>query len=185
MTKDHLRQDLAKRRAALVPDVRERAQLLVNQALQEMAVALGVHRVAVYLAIDDELKLDTFIKWLHTQGCAVYAPRVDPIQTGRMEFVRFDSATLLVRGRFQLLEPHADSGDTIDSRQLDMVCVPMLGFDGCIRIGWGKGYYDRAFAFRQRTPSPPHLVGVAFACQAYQGLQLQPWDVPMDSVVSA
>ena len=48
----------------------------------------------------------------------------------------------------------------------------------------GGGYYDASFAFRNKTPAPPTLIGVGFACQELDALDVQAWDVDMDAIAT-
>lgn len=49
----------------------------------------------------------------------------------------------------------------------------------------GGGFYDRTFAFKKRQPGiGPLLVGVAHSCQESRCLNLDPWDIPLDMVVT-
>jgi 5-formyltetrahydrofolate cyclo-ligase len=50
------------------------------------------------------------------------------------------------------------------------------------RLGMGGGWYDRSFAFRQRQPAPPWLVGAGFAVQRIDALAAETWDVRLDAV---
>ena len=75
----------------------------------------------------------------------------------------------------------------IAARNLDLVIVPLLGFDqDCNRIGMGGGYYDRSFAFRRRFKhvKRPYLLGVAHEAQRVERIKAQPWDVSLDAVVT-
>jgi 5-formyltetrahydrofolate cyclo-ligase len=79
------------------------------------------------------------------------------------------------------------TGGLIAARDLDLVIVPLLGFDNaCHRIGMGGGYYDRSFAFarRLRHISAPFMLGFAHEAQRVDQLPQRPWDVPMDAVVT-
>jgi len=65
------------------------------------------------------------------------------------------------------------------------VLVPLVAFDDAgNRLGMGAGYYDRSFAFRRAAPSPPLLVGVGYEFQRVPALAAQPWDVPLDAVLT-
>jgi 5-formyltetrahydrofolate cyclo-ligase len=49
----------------------------------------------------------------------------------------------------------------------------------------GGGFYDLTFAFpRIRPRLTPMLIGVAHECQKLAELQLQPWDIPLHSMVT-
>jgi 5-formyltetrahydrofolate cyclo-ligase len=74
----------------------------------------------------------------------------------------------------------------VTARNLDLVLVPLVGFDTQgNRLGSGAGYYDRSFDFRLRLhDARPRLVGLAFDCQETAGLQRAGWDVPLDAIVT-
>jgi 5-formyltetrahydrofolate cyclo-ligase len=50
----------------------------------------------------------------------------------------------------------------------------------------GAGFYDRYFAFLRTRPASrrPQLIGIAYSFQQVVSLTPQPWDVPLDAVVT-
>ena len=62
------------------------------------------------------------------------------------------------------------------------VLAPVVGFDaGCYRLGYGGGYFDRTLAaFSPR----PMAIGVGFAGQEIATIHPQPFDLPMDMIVT-
>jgi 5-formyltetrahydrofolate cyclo-ligase len=44
----------------------------------------------------------------------------------------------------------------------------------------GAGYYDRTLA----AARPRRLIGVAYDCQGVDALPREPWDVPLDGVLT-
>ena len=84
-------------------------------------------------------------------------------------------------------EPRICADRLIAARNLDLVIVPLLGFDSdCNRIGMGGGYYDRSFAFtrRYRHIKGPYLLGLAHESQRVEQLDAQPWDIALDAVIT-
>ena len=70
---------------------------------------------------------------------------------------------------------------------IDLVLMPLTAFDAHgHRLGMGGGYYDRTFSFRRGRAHwlRPRLVGVAWAFQRVDALDVAPWDVPMDAVAT-
>ena len=93
----------------------------------------------------------------------------------------------MIRNRFGIPEPDVRGGGLIAARDLDLVIVPLLGFDkACNRIGMGGGYYDRSFAFARRLEhiSAPFMLGFAHEAQRVESLQVRPWDIPLDAVAT-
>jgi 5-formyltetrahydrofolate cyclo-ligase len=63
-----------------------------------------------------------------------------------------------------------------------MVLAPLVGFDGeCYRLGYGGGYFDRTLGFMDPRPL---AIGVGFAFQEIETIHPQPFDIPMDTIVT-
>ena len=76
---------------------------------------------------------------------------------------------------------------TISARRLDLVFLPLVGFDRRgVRLGAGGGYYDRAFEFRRwrRFWHAPRLIGIAYSFQQLDGITPAAHDVLLDAVVT-
>jgi len=63
-----------------------------------------------------------------------------------------------------------------------IVLAPLVGFDrACYRLGYGGGYFDRTLA---ALAPRPMAIGVGFAFQELATIHPQPFDVPMDWIVT-
>ena len=83
-----------------------------------------------------------------------------------MTFAELEPSATLAANFFGILEPKL--GRKIDARELDLVLTPLVAFDDRgVRIGVGRGYYDRCFRFlRHRSHwRRPKLLGVAYELQ--------------------
>ena len=68
-----------------------------------------------------------------------------------------------------------------DDPALDVIIVPMLGFDKKLhRIGYGGGYYDRLLA---RYPKALRI-GVCFEAGKVEQIPAEPHDVPLNLIVT-
>jgi 5-formyltetrahydrofolate cyclo-ligase len=62
------------------------------------------------------------------------------------------------------------------------VLLPMNGFDDAgYRLGYGGGFFDRTLA---ALPVRPHVIGIAYELGHITTIHPQPWDVPVDFVVT-
>ena len=53
------------------------------------------------------------------------------------------------------------------------------------RLGMGKGYYDRTFAFvNDKSATGPELIGLAHECQRVENLEAADWDVPLGGIIT-
>lgn len=104
-----------------------------------------------------------------------------------MVFVRVWPGSRLVVNRWGIAEPKPALRHSISPRALDLVLMPLVGFDEAgHRIGMGKGFYDRTFAFRRNTRRRPALVGLAHECQKVAGgITPSAWDVALDALATS
>lgn len=141
-------------------------------------------KVAGYLALGNEVKLDSVLHAARRQQCQTYVPIVQAENT--MVFSPISDDTPLVKNQYGILEPKLTLNECIPASELDVVLVPLVGFDEqCQRMGMGGGYYDRAFAHkREDTEAKPVLIGVAYEVQCTRSVLADWWDVPLDRVVT-
>jgi 5-formyltetrahydrofolate cyclo-ligase len=112
----------------------------------------------------------------------IYVP---VITRTRMRFAALSPGARLGRNFFGILEP--ELGARIDPRRLDLVLTPLVGFDSRgVRMGVGKGYYDRCFRFllNRRFWHRPKLLAVAYELQHVPQIEAAPWDVPLWGAVT-
>jgi 5-formyltetrahydrofolate cyclo-ligase len=144
----------------------------------------GGWRIAAYAALPWELDAAPLIELAESRGCRVYLPRIDRQRSSRgMRFVARQQ--LSRRNRLGIDEPQGAA--SIGARWLDLVFLPLVGFDRHgLRLGTGGGFYDRAFAFRQLRSAwrAPRLIGLAYAFQELESICAAAHDVPMDAVVT-
>jgi 5-formyltetrahydrofolate cyclo-ligase len=140
--------------------------------------------VALYIANDGELDPHLLAKRAVALGKTCYLPVLDPRRPA-MTFARWQPGDKLIRNRFGIPEP-LPQAPRLSPEKLDLVCLPLVGFDDQgNRLGMGGGFYDRTFAYRHTYPkSKPLLVGMAHACQQVPSLPVQPWDVPLDMILT-
>jgi len=104
----------------------------------------------------------------------------------QLELYHLENMDELSIGMYKILEPRADlrtlPAKQVDVRQVDLIVVPGVAFDrrgG--RMGHGFGYYDKLLE-RARPDAP--LVALAFECQLFPEIPMQPHDVFMDRVLT-
>ncbi|MDB4966747.1 MAG: 5-formyltetrahydrofolate cyclo-ligase [Myxococcales bacterium] len=145
-----LRRSLRERRAALsTPSVRAASDAVCASALTLPPLARA-RRVALYAATRGEIDPVELRAGLHQRGVEVAYPRVVSSEPPVVEFVAVAPDELLAPGRFGILEPHG--GPALDATELDLILVPGIAFSRSgHRLGFGRGYYDRALAAAPRA----------------------------------
>lgn len=174
-----LRRILRRARRELSPEAREYAQSRVARFICASPWFRSAKRIGLYLAFDGELEIGEVIRIARRMGKSVYVP----IVTRDMQFACLSSE--LKVNAFGIREP--SNGATGKAPNLDLVLVPLVGFDARgSRLGMGGGHYDRYFRQRllRRHWRRPKLLGVAFELQRVEHLDPAHWDVPLDAIVT-
>ncbi len=177
-----LRQRIRSERRALPPGVRVAADRSIAGHIHRLDVYRSARRVALFLAFDGEPSLATLIASAARSGKRLYAP---VITRSRMRFAELELGGQFGTNFFGIQEPHL--GAPIDPRHLDLVLTPLVAFDDRgVRIGVGRGYYDRCFRFlRGRSMwKRPKLLAVAYELQHLPAIDENPWDVPLWGAVT-
>ncbi len=138
--------------------------------------------IAIYLAINGEADPSEIKHNAWLDGKAVYLP---VINNGCLSFSPYTANSILVPGQFNIPVPEHSPNDLLSPNALDVVIMPLVAFDSNLnRIGMGGGYYDKTFSFRQNNTKKPRLIGIAHDLQRVEPIEPQPWDIPMDMVVT-
>jgi 5-formyltetrahydrofolate cyclo-ligase len=135
--------------------------------------------VAAYLPIRSECDPRDIIARVHAASVEIVLPRVADSQT--LEFRRYRPGDPLVAGALGTQSPLPDQA-ILDP---DLVILPLVGFDRTgMRLGHGRGYYDRAIAALAARGVRPTLVGIGFAAQEVEAIPAEPHDARLDWIVT-
>jgi 5-formyltetrahydrofolate cyclo-ligase len=179
-----LRTMLRERRAAISTADRIAATMSLVEHLEAIPEFLTDTNVAGYWAIAGELPLAAIIGGLRARGQVYHLPVID--EHKRLKFAAWWPGMDIATNRLGIPEP-ADTDASLAPDALDVVLVPLLGFDRRgHRLGFGGGYYDRSFAFLRdvERPAKPLLVGIGYALQEVERVPHEDWDVPLDYVAT-
>lgn len=184
--KASLRRALRRARSAVDDTLRHTA----GERLMRLAVSSGLlrrgRRIAFYIPTRDELDVLPLLNRALWMQVACYLPIVPHYRQRRLWFTRLGDGHHWTLNRYDIPEYGKDLRK-VRARVLDVVFLPLLGFDlRGYRMGMGGGYYDASLAYlkRRRLWQRPRLVGVAFEAQRCERIPNDPWDVPLDMVIT-
>jgi 5-formyltetrahydrofolate cyclo-ligase len=186
-TRDQLRRELRKLRRNITPLQRKRAARRFAVIADRAYLLRPGARIAAYHAYGHEADASHLIQRAWERGCEVYLPVITHARAARMQFFPFTPDTQLRMNAFGIPEPDSVRARSIPVRHLDVVFMPLVGFDARgWRLGSGAGFYDRCMHHLRgpRRWRRPRLVGVAYAQQHVERLVPNEWDVPMDAVIT-
>ena len=184
LSRTELRQALRKRRQALGAEEQAEAAKGLLQQLLKRADYRNSQSIALYLAHDGEISPEHVARDAWEQGKQCFLPVLDPNDKSRMLFQAYHSDTVLVANRFNISEPELNLAECIDPEKLDLVLMPLTGFDARGgRLGMGGGFYDRTFSFVGENCTLM-LLGLAHECQRVAKMPVAEWDVPVQGVIT-
>lgn len=132
--------------------------------------------VAGYWPFRDEVNLLGLFEKLLAEGWVVALPAV-LAKEQPLEFRPWRPDVSMTAGVFGI--PFPSNTTTV---QPDILLVPLVGSDdGCFRLGYGGGYYDRTLA---ATATKPLTIGVGFEVTHMQTIYPCSFDIPMDCIVT-
>ena len=184
MNKSTLRRQLKAARNAHTPTARHQAARASLRLALRDGLLLRAKRIGLYLPHGGEFDSQLLLDHLLGMRRECYLPVLPP--RGRvMRFARVGHNTRMTRNRYGIAEPQ--DAKPLRARQLDLLLMPLVGFDHQgYRLGMGGGFYDATLAFmrHRRSWRKPRLVGIAYECQRVDTLPHDPWDMPLDAVLT-
>jgi len=196
--KSTLRNSLRKKRAHAASQQFSEATLFLSRFLNNLRVYRMAKNIGIYLPTQSEFPVFPIIEKNLVMNKVTYAPEISSIRNKTMCFTRLsrplkkhlikkNSLNKNLRRNAYGIEESIEKNEIINPKALDIVFTPLLGFNkNGERLGMGGGYYDRLFSFKRwrSTPTKPMLIGLAYEAQFHHSITVDPWDVPMDAIIT-
>jgi 5-formyltetrahydrofolate cyclo-ligase len=138
--------------------------------------------VSAFWPVGDEFDVKPMMEALHAQGCVWVLPVVT-VKHMPLTFRVWEPGMPFIVSSFGIPEPGPDRPPATP----DISIVPLLAFDDeGFRLGYGGGYYDRTIEQMRllRREIPYLTVGVAFEGQQRADLPHEPFDQPLDWILT-
>ena len=165
--------------ARLTAEEKQEASAGAQVALRETSLWQGAAAILFYAPLSDEVDLWPLAEAALKVGKRVALPRFVSDESAYALVEITDLQTAFYRGPHGVREP-SDECPIFPQNDLDLLLIPGLGFswEG-VRIGRGKGYYDRLLANAKGIKC-----GVGFDCQIADGLPTEPHDILLDFILT-
>lgn len=147
--KFHLRAQLKAARAQLSQAQTHEYSEQITQTLLHHPLWKNAHVIVGFVGIHGEPDTTQLLQQALNERKCLLLPRVVPSNhTNGLEFIRITSLQTLASTIYGLLEPASGIAVALEKlRDTTLILVPGLGFSALgARLGFGKGYYDRALA---------------------------------------
>lgn len=174
-----LRVELRDRRRQVSERERIAATDALTAHLVQLATDLDVSSISAYLPTNDEPNTRPFVDWAIARGIRVLIPvsRDD----GLLDWAVTDGRSE-TPGLFGMPQPTADVLGPIAINDVDLIVVPAACVDRSgMRMGWGRGYFDRTLGSMERCPP---VYAVIFDNELVDSVPSEVHDKRVDGVVT-
>ncbi len=152
----------------------------ISRHLGALLSVRGVGRGAVlagYWPIKGEPDLRLLLADLSRSGVIIALPVVET-RAAPLVFRRWTPETRMMRGDWNIPVPPPEAVPLLPQ----VFLAPCLGWDdGCFRLGWGRGYFDRTLAALTIRPT---TIGIALSAARLLTIYPQPHDIPLDLILT-
>lgn len=184
--RQQLRAQLKQVRASISPQAREAAAKQVSTHLLAQPEVQKAQHIGAYFSVHNELPTAFILQQLIAQRKHLALPVLHPFSAGNLLFLNYHADTQLRPNAFNIPEPELNVQQVVPLSHLQILLVPLLGFDAQgNRMGMGGGYYDRTLAGWAQGRYPNLLpIGIAFAEQQVEQIPTQSWDIPLPMIIT-
>ncbi len=188
-TKAEIRAIVRASRARRPAAARDEARDALTGALTQLCSSVDANSIAAFLPTDTEPPIDGFLASAIAQGVAVLIPISQP--DGSLKWTHLGPETAVIAGELGVPEPVVFDPTTLLGPEAlasaDVILLPAAAVDARgMRLGWGKGFYDRALA--ELPPSDagvrPQTFAVVFDDEVVDELPHESHDKEVDGVVT-
>lgn len=181
-SKHKLRQiALNKRKQLSKLEQEHKSSIIVCNVTKSVAFKNAKH-IGIYYAVSGEADPSGLKKNLQKR---FYLPVLATNKAQGLNFAPTNESTQFENNIYSIPEPICDTSEYLPPEQLDLVIMPLLGFDlKGSRLGMGGGYYDRCFSFKKDCKLKPKLLGFAYDFQEFDIIMTEPWDIGFDLIVT-
>jgi 5-formyltetrahydrofolate cyclo-ligase len=182
LEKQQLRQKIRTKRAQLTPEFRQQTANKIANIITKKYIYQKSKYIAAYIAVNGEVNPLPLMQHAWAENKTCYLPILT--KEHKLLFAKYETNDPLINNRYNIPEPQPNN--LIDPQDLDIVITPLVAFDkDNNRLGTGAGYYDRTFSFIKKSKNhKPYLIGIAYEFQKVTVLSPDPWDVPLDLIVT-
>lgn len=182
ISKKRIRRDILAARDALSIEERQKAAIMMTERICGHQWFYLADTLLCFVSYGSEIDTTGIIQEAFAKGKKVYVPKVCG---ENMSFFRIRSLEELAVGYKGIKEPVGDT-DIFVYQEKDadkiLMLMPGVAFDGRHnRIGYGKGFYDRYLADKERLQL--RTIAVGFRCQMTEYIPAEEQDIKPYQVI--
>ena len=175
-----LRAELRERRQLLTPHARDAAAAGIRAQLDALVENHGASSISCFLSTTTEPGTREFVAGAVARGIRVLLPvtRTDGLLDWSVATPDLDIA----EGMFGLPEPVGELLGPIAVNDVDLLVIPAAAVDRTgMRLGWGRGYFDKTIGSMERCPP---VYAVVFDSEVLDEVPSDLHDQPVSGIVT-
>jgi 5-formyltetrahydrofolate cyclo-ligase len=181
MTKAELRAEARRRLRALDTQAKGAAEAEIGRRVWDVPEIAAARTLLLFADLPEEVSTHAIAAEALRRGLTIVYPRTLP-ETRGMTLHRVASIDHLRTGSYGIREPDVERCPEVAEESIDAALVPGLAWDRRgSRLGRGAGYYDRLFG---NAAWRGFRCGIFFSLQEVEEIPAEPWDLPLDAVVT-
>ena len=159
---------------------REKAAAKLDAQLRELVSRFDAKVISCFLSTPTEPDVRPFLEWAASQEIRVLFPVTR--DDGLLDWTVGEELTESA-GLYGMPEPAGELLGPIAINDVDLIIVPAAAVDGHtgMRLGWGRGYYDRSLGSMEGRPP---VYAVVFEHEILDDVPCELHDEPVDGVVT-
>lgn len=178
MVKKELRKQIFQKRQHLTGHQIDKFNDLILVHFQQIPLQ-HIHLVHSYISSEmlKEPTTSIILRYLKFRfpHLLVASPKIEPADISMINYLVHD-LSVLKKNKHGIDEP--TEGETVEPEEIDLIIVPLVGFDKRgYRAGYGRGYYDR---FISRCRPDIVKIGLSFFEPVDQIEDINSFDIPLD-----
>ncbi len=155
-------------------DIREKSLKMTDDIIQCKEYKDAKH-LYIYSPINNEIDTNYLIVKALQDEKVVCLPVI--LSSGDMVFCQVNRTSRFHYDRYKILEPVLDPKTIVD--QPGLMIVPLVGFSGNRRVGYGKQYYNNYLAGRTKYI---YTIGVGYNFQKDDSIIFSDKDIPLNEI---
>lgn len=172
-----IRERVRASRLARTDDERRAADHAIAAATIAYLREIGAREIAAYLSLPEEPGTAEILAWAHAHEVRVLLPIVR--QDGLLDWAEQGDA--IAEGAFGLPEPTGEVLPPTALCDVDIILAPASAVDRRgMRLGWGRGFFDKALGALGRRP-PVHAL--VFDDEILDAVPAEAHDQPVDGAI--
>jgi 5-formyltetrahydrofolate cyclo-ligase len=177
--KSILRAEIRLRRRTRSVSERESATAGLTENLVALVLDHSPTVVGCYLSSAEEPNTRPFLSWAQAHGVDVLVPVSRP--EGLLDWVHARGGAEQP-GLFGISEMVGDAVPASVFRSVELLLIPAAAVDSSgMRMGWGRGYFDRALALLEEQPP---VFAVVYDDELLPSVPSEKHDRPVDGVIT-